>query len=35
MTLEGLRLVEVPTIGDEGHDVDTWEDLRRLRGRED
>ncbi len=25
-----LRLVEVPTVGDEGRDVDTWEDLRDL-----
>jgi molybdopterin-guanine dinucleotide biosynthesis protein A len=25
-----LRLVEVPTVGDEGRDVDTWEALRDL-----
>ena len=25
-----LRLVEVPTVGDEARDVDTWEDLRDL-----
>lgn len=28
----GLRLVEVPVVGDEALDVDTWEGLRRLRG---
>lgn len=27
----GLRVVEVPVVGDEARDVDTWEDLRRLR----
>ncbi len=27
-----LRLVEVPTVGDEARDVDTWEDLRDLSG---
>jgi molybdopterin-guanine dinucleotide biosynthesis protein A len=26
-----LRLAEVPTVGDESHDLDTWEDLRGLR----
>ena len=26
-----LRLVEVPAEGDEGQDVDSWDDLRRLR----
>ena len=26
-----LRLVEVPTVGDEARDVDTWDDVRRLR----
>ena len=26
-----LRLVEVPAEGDEARDVDTWDDLRRLR----
>ena len=26
----GLRLVEVPAVGDEARDVDTWEDLRDL-----
>jgi len=26
-----LRLVEVPTVGDEARDVDTWSDLRALR----
>jgi molybdopterin-guanine dinucleotide biosynthesis protein A len=26
-----MRLVTVPVEGDEAHDVDTWEDLRRLR----
>jgi len=25
-----LRLVDVPTVGDEARDVDTWEDLRDL-----
>jgi molybdopterin-guanine dinucleotide biosynthesis protein A len=27
----GLRLAEVPTVGDEARDVDTWEDLRDLQ----
>jgi molybdopterin-guanine dinucleotide biosynthesis protein A len=27
-----LRLAEVPAVGDEARDVDTWEDLRDLRG---
>ena len=27
-----LRLVEVPVTGEEARDVDTWEDLRDLRG---
>ena len=27
----GLRLAEVPAVGDEARDVDTWEDLRDLR----
>ena len=26
-----LRLAEVPAVGQEAHDVDTWEDLRDLR----
>ena len=26
-----LRLAEVPAVGDEARDVDTWEDLRDLR----
>ncbi|MGZ6804791.1 MAG: molybdenum cofactor guanylyltransferase, partial [Nocardioidaceae bacterium] len=26
-----LRLVDVPAVGDEARDVDTWEDLRDLR----
>jgi molybdopterin-guanine dinucleotide biosynthesis protein A len=26
-----LRLTEVPTVGDEGRDVDTWADLRDLQ----
>jgi molybdopterin-guanine dinucleotide biosynthesis protein A len=29
--LEGLRLLEVPAVGDEARDVDTWTDLRDLR----
>jgi len=29
--VEGLRLVEVPTVGDEARDVDTWDDVRALR----
>jgi molybdopterin-guanine dinucleotide biosynthesis protein A len=33
--LEPLRLVEVPTVGDEARDVDTWEDVRELRERLD
>ncbi len=28
----GLRLREVPTVGEEARDVDTWEDLRDLGG---
>jgi molybdopterin-guanine dinucleotide biosynthesis protein A len=28
-----LRLVEVPVVGDEARDVDTWQDLQRLRDR--
>jgi molybdopterin-guanine dinucleotide biosynthesis protein A len=27
----GLRLVEVPAVGDEGRDVDTWADVRDLQ----
>lgn len=27
----GLRLAEVPTVGDEARDVDTWADVRDLR----
>lgn len=27
-----LRLAEVPTVGGEARDVDTWEDLRDIRG---
>jgi CTP:molybdopterin cytidylyltransferase MocA len=27
-----LRLAEVPVVGDEARDVDTWSDLRDLRG---
>lgn len=27
----GLRVVEVPVVGDEARDVDTWEDLRSFR----
>jgi molybdopterin-guanine dinucleotide biosynthesis protein A len=26
----GLRLAEVPTVGDEARDVDTWDDVRDL-----
>lgn len=26
----GLRLVEVPAVGDETHDLDTWEDVRAV-----
>lgn len=29
--LAGLRLAEVPAIGQEARDVDTWDDLRELR----
>lgn len=29
----GLRVVEVPVVGDEARDVDTWEDVRALRDR--
>jgi molybdopterin-guanine dinucleotide biosynthesis protein A len=28
----GLRLVEVPSVGDEARDVDTWTDLQDLSG---
>lgn len=27
-----LRLLDVAAVGDEGRDVDTWEDLRHVRG---
>jgi molybdopterin-guanine dinucleotide biosynthesis protein A len=27
-----LGLAEVPSVGEEAHDLDTWEDLRALRG---
>lgn len=27
----GLRVVEVPVVGDEARDVDTWDDVRSLR----
>lgn len=30
--VSGLRFVEVPAVGDEARDVDTWDDLRRLGG---
>lgn len=30
--LDGLRLVEVPSVGDEARDIDTPEDLAALRG---
>src|SRR3954454_24183133 len=30
--VEGLHLAEVPAVGDEARDVDTWTDLRDLRG---
>lgn len=30
----GLRLVDVPAVGDETHDVDTWQDLRGSPGPE-
>lgn len=29
--VSGLRLEHVPAVGSEGQDVDTWDDLRRLR----
>ena len=29
--LDGLRLVEVPAVGDETRDLDTWDDVRALR----
>jgi molybdopterin-guanine dinucleotide biosynthesis protein A len=29
--VEPLRLVEVPTVGDEARDVDTWDDVAALR----
>jgi molybdopterin-guanine dinucleotide biosynthesis protein A len=29
----GLRLVDVPAVGAEAQDVDTWDDLRALRSR--
>ena len=29
---EGLRLAEVPAVGDEARDVDTWADLRDVGG---
>jgi hypothetical protein len=28
-----LSLAEVPAVGDEGRDLDTWEDLVALRER--
>lgn len=28
--IASLRLAEVPAVGEEAHDVDTWEDLRAL-----
>jgi molybdopterin-guanine dinucleotide biosynthesis protein A len=28
--VEGLHLVDVPAVGDESRDVDTWQDLRDL-----
>jgi molybdopterin-guanine dinucleotide biosynthesis protein A len=31
--IEGLRLSEVPALGDEAQDVDTWDDLLALRSR--
>lgn len=31
--VSGLRLAEVAAVGDEAHDVDTWEDLARARER--
>lgn len=33
--LEGLDLADVPPVGDEGRDVDTWTDLRDLSGHEE
>lgn len=33
LVLDGLDFVEVPTVGGEDQDVDSWEDLRRLRER--
>ncbi len=33
--LAPLRLAEVPAVGDEGVDVDTWEDLRAVREGDD
>lgn len=30
--MSGLRIVAVPAVEHEAHDVDTWEDLRRLEG---
>ena len=32
--LDGLRVRTVPAVGDEARDVDTWEDLRDLRGED-
>ena len=29
--VERMRLVEVPTVGDEARDVDTWDDVEALR----
>jgi hypothetical protein len=29
--VQGLRLAEVPAVGDEARDVDTWADLRDVR----
>jgi molybdopterin-guanine dinucleotide biosynthesis protein A len=29
--VEGLRLVQVPAVGDEGRDVDTWSDVHDLQ----
>jgi CTP:molybdopterin cytidylyltransferase MocA len=29
--VEPLRLLEVPTVGDEARDVDTWDDVAALR----
>lgn len=33
--VSGLRLAEVAAVGEEAHDVDTWEDLARARERLD